>query len=110
MSSTAVTACTFLDVPVASKFCLACEYVASCAALTTTARVTVGPHPYKQRDQHIIIERNKVAKPVTLKCRVLSNILHSFKSEQFQCVDFTTLVQEKLELKNISQSWQLEKI
>lgn len=47
MSCTAVAVTAVLDLPVASKFCLACEYVASCAALTTTARVTVGPQPYK---------------------------------------------------------------
>ena len=54
MTSTAVTVtvCAFLDLPVASKFCLACEYVASCAALTTTARVTVGPYPYKEREHY----------------------------------------------------------
>merc|ERR1712183_18365 len=30
---------------VAKRFCLACEYEASCAALTTTARPMVGTHP-----------------------------------------------------------------
>lgn len=79
MSSTAVTACTFLDVPVASKFCLACEYVASCAALTTTARVTVGPHPYKQRDQHIINRKKQSCK--TCHTKMSSTIKHT---AQFQ--------------------------
>jgi len=48
-----------LLLPVPSSNCLACEYVASCAALTTIARTTVGPQPWGKEGRKVVKEKDR---------------------------------------------------